>query len=351
MNKRRARILLSLLLIAGIGAALCLSVRREPFLLERATRVADASHWDASIPYQWISSHEVLYSRDSAPATGDLAFYKRDLLTGQETSLPALSRLVQNSFYKHSFFTISPNGKRLCWTGHGITVATLDGQQSFRINAKQTENDFPSVFWMADSHRLIAYSHDSEGGWITSGTLYDVDAHGATQHLPAAPDTFGDAVAKNGRLLSVVWQFIKAIDLPQTVEIRQSEVGKETLPLRIYTFNLPHPSSREEAVFSPQGDQIVWHLSEPDAPLPPIYAWVYRLIPAFNPPQPPPKVSLWISRIDGSAMHEIGYIPLLLDPLSNSANWDEELKEVAWLPDGKRLSFRHKDGLYTVPVD
>jgi hypothetical protein len=61
----------------------------------------------------------------------------------------------------------------------------------------------------------------------------------------------------------------------------------------------------------------------------------------------PQQVSaIWVSRLDGSGMHEVGHL------LSGKeAEDDDPAFGLDWLPGGKRLSFGYGDALYTVPAD
>jgi hypothetical protein len=89
---------------------------------------------------------------------------------------------------------------------------------------------------------------------------------------------------------------------------------------------LPPDTALQEMVISPQGDRIAWHLSTKTQGV-----WVE---------------SLWVSRIDGTQMHEIGSGDLEggKKPQIISGN-------MKWVPGEKRLSFRDQHTLYTVPVE
>jgi len=50
-------------------------------------------------------------------------------------------------------------------------------------------------------------------------------------------------------------------------------------------------------------------------------------------------------------MQEVGYIPVRLDRESDGPVLDDLPENIAWTPNGKRLSFTYKEALYTVPSD
>ena len=60
---------------------------------------------------------------------------------------------------------------------------------------------------------------------------------------------------------------------------------------------------------------------------------------------------VWVSRIDGSRMHEIGCTPLKMLEELGIVDMNDVPEFIEWQPDGKRLSFLLKNTLYTVPAD
>ena len=74
------------------------------------------------------------------------------------------------------------------------------------------------------------------------------------------------------------------------------------------------------------------------------------------------RESLWVSRIDGSGMHEIGGVnnpdPELMimsgppDPEAPEYSWGPPVPHtLRWSPDGKRIGFAYKGAIWTVPAD
>jgi hypothetical protein len=97
---------------------------------------------------------------------------------------------------------------------------------------------------------------------------------------------------------------------------------------------------------SPQGDRIVWQVSRKEAS--PLQVWLHRFLPMAR-IKARPTVGLWISRIDGTDLHEIGHlvVPPQPDDEGDTTLW----LDVHWLPGGKRLSYEYHDRLYTVAAD
>ena len=133
------------------------------------------------------------------------------------------------------------------------------------------------------------------------------------------------------------------IQLPAKSGERAAVERKETFSVRmprdgavVYRWN----PWDEYPVVSPQGDRLAW-LVESDY-TPPGSVWLRRVW-VFLGQRKRPLVGLWISRVDGSHMQEIGHL--------NYKPGEEIPQDIRWTPDGKRLSFLYKGGLYTVPVD
>jgi hypothetical protein len=60
-------------------------------------------------------------------------------------------------------------------------------------------------------------------------------------------------------------------------------------------------------------------------------------------PQPYPTEEVWVSRSDGSAMHEIAHLPA-------AVYGSRQILQLRWTPSGQQLSFVYKDALYVMPV-
>jgi len=75
--------------------------------------------------------------------------------------------------------------------------------------------------------------------------------------------------------------------------------------------------------------------------IPPLMGWLHRILPRI-PATPRITEGLWVSRVDGTGMREIGHV--------SGAN-DRCLEDIEWLPDGKHISFVYRGMLYTVPTE
>ena len=345
-----------------LGAVGLFFTTREPNLLERATSVADTKDWDFRwTTYYWISNQDLLFFRGSSaqyPVESGWNFFKRDILTGKEMHLSALTRLASDTYGKHSWIAMAPDGQRLFWTDEeegvkGILCATLEGQhfQTF------PRGRLSHVAWMGDSAHLIERAMDQMRDHIAYGRIYDLNAPQKPRKLdPPTAEPFHSTpgfVTMTNHLLLATWEGQGEIDTEaplQHVEIYEAVIGEETRSARKYSVTLPYMAEIWGEKFSPQGDRIAWPLLQKNDTLPPYLDFLHRRIPAFN-PQSTPKFSLWVSRIDGTQMHEIGALPIRPEKEYSGVVIDDVPDQIYWLPDGKHLSFWLKGTLYTVPAD
>jgi len=303
--------------------------------------------------YRWIDDHELLFFREKSPigrTATSWDFYKRDILTGQETSLTALSRLTQNSFTSSSQFAISPDGKRFFWTGKGITVTTPNGKQPFHLLPEANDVIF-QIDWAEDSNHLVVYSSKSDDPQSIQRTLYDIQARKATQRFTVEYPFVADATAIGNRLYTIFQKAQRGTKVTETIEIDEKEEGNTPQSSHQYSVPIPRNLHFGSAKLSPRGDRIAWQFIDQGDTLPTLLVWLHRLIPAFHPPPSKPKVSLWVSRLNGSQLHELGYVLVPTLPPGSAVPWSMLFDHLSWLPDGKHLSFQHDDALYTVPAD
>jgi len=95
--------------------------------------------------------------------------------------------------------------------------------------------------------------------------------------------------------------------------------------------------SFKQVVLSPHADRVAWVFHQ--RYLSPLLVLSKRVGLPFN-AEAIEETTIYVSRIDGTEMREIGTAPSPTD-----ASQDVEIK---WMPSGKRLSFVYKNVLYTI---
>ncbi len=157
--------------------------------------------------YGWLSADAFLLALpDKDYPRGKLA--RRNLTTGEETPLPALTKLY-NKADGGSILQISPDGQWVLWWDmkiHDVSIygARLDGSESFRVQKAKAEWDNLYLFWLGDSRRFVelALSVSPKGQKFTHALTRSVDKPNVAESVPipnsneAPPQT--DEIKENG---------------------------------------------------------------------------------------------------------------------------------------------------------
>jgi hypothetical protein len=96
---------------------------------------------------------------------------------------------------------------------------------------------------------------------------------------------------------------------------------------------------------SPKGDSLAWRFdcNRSGGALP---EWVILLFPFLRRDESvADSTEIWVSRIDGTGMRRLGWVPAPADRSS------QELTSVEWSPDGRNIRFVYKDALYEMDAD
>lgn len=372
--------LAGLLLGAGI-VALCVLPRPQP-LLSAARRL----NWNANdvegggVGYGWLSDTDLLALRSRAPAKQDeypLKYAVRwSLLTGTETRLPTLSRVINpDEGDGPQLQNISPDGRRVLWadpasaTSHFYT-AFVDGHGLADVRKTMSQADAPGawehVLWMGDGHTLLQVGNrhsDPTPPYHPFAWLLDMDRPERVRRLPADPggrldNSLAAAAVGIDRL-----RVIRDTSGVPTLEARPEDyissaahleewrIGERMQRVRQWTISLPRASWSFEAVFSPHADCILWLLDtrQQNAFDALLHDWLpAHAAPAWH------RQEMWISRADGSDMRHIGDLPAFgLAPNGKPRldETEEEAREIhrpQWLPGGAKISFFYNHALYLV---
>ena len=115
---------------------------------------------------------------------------RRNLTTGEETPLPALTKLY-NKADGGSILQISPDGQWVLWWDmkiHDVSIygARLDGSESFRVQKAKAEWDNLYLFWLGDSRRFVelALSVSPKGQKFTHALTRSVDKPNVAESVP-----------------------------------------------------------------------------------------------------------------------------------------------------------------------
>jgi hypothetical protein len=370
-RRRWVTAFIGLVFVTSISVALW---PRDGHLLARATRVVSIGSHPAS--YWWINEDEILilpsYDGDQElPSATEyvLPFEKPDInrvatrinvKTGKRLLVLKLTEALNKSThgkYDHvnmDDVSLSPDGKQLLWfkfNSHakGVYISGINGNN---VRYWETPNSIGAL-WAADSRSFTALKTSNSQGdlVVTEYSLQNV-IHSSKLPTTMRKDTenlftfgFRDAalrgrylITDTGTLHSVGHILFWPQTKPMIWQIPIGTVNKDTIknPIRIQDREVIHT-----IVYSPAGDRAA--LIVTGELRPPLPEFVYRMLPKLR-PEPQDTMTLWVTDIDGSGMHKIGWESIVWE----TRYWPDLLR---WTPDGKRLSFIHDGGLYTVPAD
>ena len=349
--------------IAAMVLILCVTLAtawhsRKRSLLEQSMRVVGAQDgWQQ--PYRWLSDHQFIIERWQKPVSPSQqppGLYIYDIHTRKETFLRSLSQALEkaNYGYNPNSLRISPDGTRLLWFEFSDAVygACFDGSHFFTFPAPrdQDNSNWIQVRWASDSRHWVVVRN--QHGAI-QGLVYDGDPSHKPKVVPVTASDQSDLWDKIGiydddfytpLILNDHFLMCKVGNqATRKVDVLDIRIGAHTTGLKTPSIQLPPDVGISEIAISPQGDRIAWNLTMPAAP-----KWVLALKRWVRHTHGEGEhvEGLWVSRIDGTEMREIGRREMKSDGGS-----EPRLYQLQWVPGSKRLSFMFDSALYTVPVE
>jgi hypothetical protein len=262
---------------------------------------------------------------------------------------------------------LSPDGKWLLWTGvrntqhlpaaYGkrhvlpgpgprfykglrVVATALNGS---RQEERQQGND---LAWLPNSQGWVRYLWGQSGGARRSSVQGQTLASSQTtkRAVPKLPLTRGTVkvlgVRPDNHLL--VCCVPPPVPGHGGVAIYDIALGSDPPSVITCTLTLPAGWSAMDLALSPSGDRLAWKTIGDRIPFP---DFVSRLLP-FVDPSSHPVIGLWVSRVDGGDLHEIGD-----EDAPRIDGWSQYLYDLGWTPNGKRVSFIFQGSLWTTPAD
>lgn len=304
-----------------IGLAIFL--RPKPQLIDRATRLADATNWQRDYSgYFWMPGRELLVQRVGTSA----ALSRINPATGQETPLTALNAQLRKHPPETISWRLSPDGKWLLAltqeekNAYQFSAFALDGSR--RITWPFPRENGRNILWMPDSRRWADFLLPRMGA--PQPVLCDLNGKQLKTQPIKGPFTWPIGITPDERVLTAE-QWFNQIDL-YTYALSQKAV-----PVRKATVRFPKQMQIQEVEPSPTCDRIAYLTVSPAAS--PVQEVLQSAL-----HRPRGRFTLWISRADGSGLHEVG------------VERDATVAGVQWTPDGTRLSIFIGKELYTIPA-
>jgi len=332
--------------------------------MERATSIARTDLWHegerfrSAISVHWLSDEDVLFCRFEGPQHDARVIYRRNVKTGLEEKLAAFTE-ARNEFGTEIVDDqrVSPDGRWfVCSDRWGeCLLAEVNGPHHYTYPSADSAN-YRSLLWMPDGHHwLEGYVN---GGSASRLILHDTEHPGSNVSVPIRgkreQELFGtlNAAVSPQEGISIVSPDHDSDgpevtpaedDRSHVLTVSRVSLDASATMREEHQVTVPGRTGRYRLCVSPQGDRIAWQVMtlREDAGR----KWLHRFLP-FLKSAVQRQTEVWVSRLDGSHMQQIGYIVDL--PADDSISNDLSLQ---WLPGGKRLSFEVKDVLYTVPAD
>jgi len=222
--------------------------------------------------------------------------------------------------------------------------------------------------WMADSRHWVYFTdkvsnEDNSVQGETSAILYDAlePKKKTVIPLPLAEQIGGPTFTPSDHMIELAEDWGKVeTDTLQVTGVTEWRFLPTVQRLHHFEVHRPQPAGIdnikvEEVALNHRGDRIAWMLSGKRR-TPQLFRLLHRFWPSLN--LPPTAVEMiWVTHLDGSHPHELGYLPLKAQNADGTvdnatAGWVDGL---LWLPGDKQISFERRNEdpevVYTIPAD
>jgi hypothetical protein len=313
---------------------------REPQLLARSRQLP--LNVSSGTVYFWLSQRELLVLD---PASTGYEASTVDLENGVVSSSSILSRALIGTYVNY-LPILSPHGNWLLTqqrvNGWYIPVAiTVDGTRRASWPQDDPQRMWPKVpdelpMWLADDTHWLEFKSEDVG----RHTLL-------VQHGIGVPDrdlgkstmdyqVFG--TDQNGSLLA--YQMEVGAQIKHNLLTFDPNTGTQTGKT---VLSISFPGTLTQILAPPGGDRLAFVSISGGEMLYP--KWIVNRITSLRKQSRPFKLALWICRIDGKGLRELGCTAANVRP------YFDTLKNLSWLPDGKSLSFVLDGKLWVTPAN
>ena len=328
-------ILTALLVLATF--VLKLTVSRDRPLLDSALRIADVGDWYAEgyPEFHWLNNDTLLFFNGDSRST--LSPYILDVSSAVASENLGLKRTMKRSSTVNNEH-VSLDGKWILWNdGPDVVVTTIDG--SLR---KLYRHAWPSL-WLPDSRHWIQFESTD---WPPKDDtiIHDVKSQACDRAVLKPPSGHLETVTGGSLSTCALWYSIREGGVEEFVRhltLEEAHLGADGTTRRKVELSLGSSTKLYDLSISPVGDRIAYlSCNETSSPFSPI---VRRFLPAICAPKF--SVRLNVCTIDDGKNVCLGTIPVSAD-----AGKNREISTLAWLPDGKHLSFVCRNTLWRVTV-
>jgi hypothetical protein len=338
------------LLVVGVfGVFGWILLHPERDLRYRATRlnIPTGLLTDESFTYRWLSTNSIFGVREASQ--GEYEPLKVDLPSGKTTSLTGLDALFQGHEKRSDVvrWSLSPEASWILVqvslrTNTTYLASSLDGSQI----PTRSSPGFPNEFtWMRNGEGWFELVGQRTNWAVRLHRLDSPEFKEISVKLPAGSTRYWiKGVAANGSVLVTGTQPRK---FPRIVDLFQIDLNSNPARLARVSVLLPRRANLFDLFVSPDGERLGWHLGFERSRLSePRFSKQFPYV-DFE------KVhtsALWVSKIDGSQMREIGRLKR-----------GSLISNAGWMPDSRHFDFGYLNiagdpsqtfwTFWTVPVE
>ncbi len=368
----RKKWLLAVFLASLIGIGACLFGVRTDSLIERAERVGSVDPW-----HEWLGSDSLV-----SVSSGSIPVYRTLRLRSSGKLIPDLDSPSSggvNNLIRSRYFSVSPDLKwalyqsfdkfdhlRLEAFGSPVNSAKQDneGPLYFGNNPKWAPDgkSFSVLSGSAPSARLRTYSTISPGKVQETSVTAKLPKYSPvrgfrgvelqpqlassgqaglfTAQWPAAPPTLM-AITPRRTAIVTTWTSGQVYD----VDLFEVSLESGGQPIRTQTLEFPMKCRIDEVVVSPQADRVAVRIyrSSPESAI----VRCLERIGLYRSAGRSSRDELFVFDLDGTNQRSLGYVATTPHGPNNTVDGPSHLR---WLPDGRRISFMYKSGLYVKEV-
>jgi len=359
-----------------IVAALMLVHFSDHHLLNASKRIISTKQFE-SVQYNVMKGYTYLWQSDQALLFFHFAASDRPTVHRYDTrtnvlEYPALLDKIfaesnENSQYALDV-VISPDGRWLAWPAlRELVVSSTDGKTCYTFPG----NALDEFHFTNDNLHLIEIVTESTPNYhdnssakfvifqprycVTHAIINTLNTPQTSQNLPVSrssplrrdqfndlgfPDLWTIVTTKTVSANNVLFGYYLRDRMSKAAvqDIYHMDLTKQGASISQSSIRFPEGLEICEMRFSNRGDRIAWLLSEHYSP--PFLTLIHRFFPTYS-VRTQTRLSLRISKLDGTDMHEIGYIEGDVD----------SMHDLTWLPSDRDVSFVYQDSLWTAPVN
>jgi hypothetical protein len=279
----------------------------------------------------WYSDNEALRLEYDTNTDQVVKASRFDIRTGSTKVLPRLTAAIRAIGAEPE--NLSPDGRWLsCWIGgprfpETMYAVALDGSRTIRWTAvRRLTADVVYIGWMPESEGYLVL-------YVDEAVIYPLDRTKAVRRIRIPglpPGGYACDLSPDGHVVAVTLEGGRS---PST--IYHFRLDEKAPDVHKYDIRPPADYTIESVTANFRTGRIAWELSRRDASYP--SGWLGKLMRLLG-RKPHDTEGIWISRLDGTKMEELGHVHSL----------DSYLE--GWLPSGRALAYVVGESVYVVPV-